>query len=106
MRPDGLFQHLFLVQGHTGDWVNFPFGPGHTGSWLASVAKFALIGAFLALIILFLRVMFGPGGPLRDKEFDEENTGEEPLEILKRRLAEGEITPEEYEQRKRLIEND
>ncbi len=31
---------------------------------------------------------------------------ETPLEVLKRRLAAGEITPEQYEERKALIERD
>jgi len=48
----------------------WPFGPGYSEGWVSVVLKFILIAAILGGIALFLRILFGPGGPLRDKEFD------------------------------------
>lgn len=51
-------------------------------------------GAIIALIIWALRGGIG----------QSRNPPEDPLEILKRRLADGSITVEEYEQRRARLE--
>lgn len=48
----------------------------------------------IAAILVFIRVMMKSG----NKKSDSQN--ETPLEILKRRYAKGEITKEEFEERK------
>jgi uncharacterized membrane protein len=50
------------------------------------------------VILLFLRLLFGPGGPLRDKELEEEarrETEQERAE-LKEQFEKGEISEAEY----------
>ncbi len=102
--PDQL---LFLVQ-RGGAWSHWPFGPGFVGGWLLTLSKFVFIGLVLAAILLVLRWAFGPGGRFRDQEFDrpeEDSQGRsKALRILDERLASGEITPEEYRERKQALE--
>jgi|SRR6056297_703415 len=101
-----LFDTTFLVN-HGPGWFSWPFGPSFTGGWILSLSKFVFIGLVLALILWLLRWAFGPGGPLRDKEFDcpsEEKTYDEALDILRKRMAKGEISLEEFEMRKRALE--
>ncbi|MFP4168168.1 MAG: SHOCT domain-containing protein [Desulfonatronovibrionaceae bacterium] len=91
-----------------GDWSRWPFGPGFTSGWLLTLSKFVFIGLILAVILLALRFLFGPGGPFRDKELEQEAKEEkqrinEAVDILRRRLAAGEISEEEFEHKKRLI---
>jgi hypothetical protein len=63
---------LFFAQADEPGWKStWPFGPGYSEGFLSVVLKFALIAVILGGIALFLRVLFGPGGPMRDKEFDE-----------------------------------
>ncbi len=59
----------------------------------------------LLMILFWAAVVFGViwlmrGGPLRGESTDT------PTEILKRRLADGTLTAEEYEARRRLLSED
>ena len=102
-------QAVFYMQQQGVSWSKWPFGPGITGGWLFAVTKFVFIGFVLALIILFLRWLFGPGGRLRDPELDADTGSEEqesPMQILNRRFAQGEISEQEFEAKKRLIRDD
>lgn len=66
----------FLAEEQSLPWMNtWPFGPGYSEGWISVALKFLLIAAILGGIALFLRILFGPGGPLRDKEFDEPEDG-------------------------------
>ena len=49
----------------------WPFGPGLTEGFFSVVLKGLFILAVLAGMAWLLRFLYGPGGPLRDKEFDE-----------------------------------
>jgi len=67
---------IFFVQEQSPPWKNtWPFGPGYSEGWVSVALKFVLIAAILGGIALFLRILFGPGGPLRDKEFDDPKKG-------------------------------
>ena len=49
----------------------WPFGPGLGEGLFSVVLKGLFIAAILGGMAWLLRYLFGPGGPLRDKEFDE-----------------------------------
>lgn len=49
----------------------WPFGPGIQEGFLSVALKALFILAILGGMAWLLRFLFGPGGPLRDKEFDE-----------------------------------
>ena len=40
-------------------WDHWPFGPGYGDFW-ASAAKMLFVAAILGVIVIFLRVLFGP----------------------------------------------
>ncbi len=62
----------FLAEEPRPQWMDtWPFGPGYSEGWISVTLKFLLIAVILGGIALFLRLLFGPGGPLRDKEFDQ-----------------------------------
>ncbi len=65
------FVHFFCRAQEPG-WKNtWPFGPGWSEGWESTVLKFLLIAVILGGISLLLRFLFGPGGPMRPREFDE-----------------------------------
>ena len=48
----------------------WPFGPGLEEGFFSVVLKGLFIAAILGGMAWLLRWLFGPGGPLREKEFD------------------------------------
>ena len=92
------------------EWSTWPFGPGYSEGWLITVTKFLFIGAVFGVICLFLRVLFGPGGRLRPKEFgvghiEERKRKKKAVAELKRRRKNGQISALEFfEQRKRIMD--
>jgi putative membrane protein len=64
----------------------------HWGWWIFWIA-FVLI-----IVLLFWRGLSGPNAP-------PSRQTETPLEVLQRRYADGEITTEEYEERKARLED-
>lgn len=66
---------------------DFPF---FGGGWMMIFWAVLLI----ALIVLVVKALMNSG---------KENTGDTPMEILKRRYARGEIDKEEFEERKREL---
>jgi uncharacterized membrane protein len=98
---------VFLAAQSEG-WGTWPFGQGFTAGWLMTLSKFVFIGLILGLIMLALRFLFGPRGPLRDKDLEREAEEEkqrvnEAMDVLRKRLAAGEISEEELERKKILI---
>lgn len=70
----GLGQQLFFFAASSVEphWhKTWPFGPGLEEGLLSVVLKGLFIAAILGGMAWLLRYLFGPGGPLRDKEFDE-----------------------------------
>ena len=49
-------------------WRAWPFNSGYGEHILPSVARLVFVALIFGAIMLFLRLLFGPGGPLRDKE--------------------------------------
>ena len=57
---------------------------------------------FFWLALIGALVFYGWGSPSEKRR----HLRETPLDVLKRRLASGEIAPEQYEQRKALLDRD
>lgn len=81
MNPDRFFEGGYLdiidifgflaASGAASDWKDtWPFGPGYAEGLASSLLKFGLIAVFFLGIAGLLRFLFGPGGFMRDKEFD------------------------------------
>ena len=79
-------------------WRAWPFNAGYGDHLLPSLARLAFVTVIMGAILLFLRFLFGPGGPLRDKELDREAEEERRQERaeLDAMLENGEITELEY----------
>ncbi len=90
---NGFFDFLDSPQ-----WRAWPFNSGYGEHILPALARFAFVTLIIGAILLFLRLLFGPGGPLRDKELEEEarlETEQERAE-LETRFEKGEISEMEY----------
>ena len=57
---------------------------------------------FFWLVLIGVLVFYGWGSPSEKRRRPRES----PLDVLQRRLASGEIAPEQYEQRKALLDRD
>ncbi|MEF3698749.1 hypothetical protein [Desulfolutivibrio sp.] len=67
----GVLDAFAAAAGNGPNWrETWPFGPGYSEGFLSTILKFGLIAVFFLAIGLFLRFLFGPGGWMRDKEFD------------------------------------
>lgn len=75
------------------EWRAWPFNSGFGESIFPAIARMAFVTMIFAVIILFLRVLFGPNGFLRDKEMDREAEEERQRELaeLEEKFAKGEI---------------
>jgi uncharacterized membrane protein len=103
---------LFFSRAASSGWEFWPFGPGYGGGWGPVLARYGFALVLLVLVALFLRLLFGPGGRLRPKEFGTEHIQrrkerKEKLKSLKARRKRGEISPAEYfEARQRLMSDE
>jgi putative membrane protein len=75
-----LYSHMWMARGHF-----------FLGGILMSVFMIIIIGLLIAFLLISLRN-------------NRINSNEEPLKILKRRLAKGEITEKEYNELKKKID--
>lgn len=83
-------------------WEGWPFG-GSAGPWLAGAARLAFVALVFVGLAWLLRLLFGPGGPLRPKEFGTEHVEERrrakrEARELRGRWKAGEISDREYEE--------
>lgn len=87
-------------------WRMWPFGPGYGDHILPSIARLAFCVAILGVILLFLRLLFGPKGIFRDKELDREAEEERLREIqeLEEEFAKGDISELDYKYRLKRLE--
>lgn len=85
-------------------WDTWPFTPGY-GDTASTLAKFVLVAVILGLILLFLRLLFGPKGVFRDKELEREaeEMRRKELEELERAYAAGELSELDYIYRKKRL---
>ena len=85
----GLFDTLtfFAAAALEPSWhKTWPFGPGLDEGFLSVFLKGVFIAAILGGMAWLLRWLFGPGGPLREKEFDEPDP-EAPVETSRKPLS-------------------
>lgn len=87
-------------------WDRWPFHSGTTGDWQTTLATYAFSGAILAVICLFLRKLYGPGGIWRDKEMEQEaiQARQKALTQLDSDLRAGRINKTQYEMKKRTLD--
>ncbi|WP_432736033.1 SHOCT domain-containing protein [Maridesulfovibrio sp. FT414] len=85
-------------------WDHWPFGPGYGDFW-ASALKMLFVSAILGVILIFLRVLFGPNGKFRDPEIDREaaEMREKALQDLEEELNSGKISELDYKFKKKRI---
>ena len=72
---------------------------GYGMGWGAWIVMGVGAIAFWAVVVVVVRSLL----PGRNAHQDAAVARPDPLALLKERLARGEVTPEEYEQRRRLI---
>jgi putative membrane protein len=65
--------------------------------WMLSLGSLMMVLFWGGLILLVVWVIRAKGGP-------SANSSDRPQEVLKRRLAAGEITTDEYEKTRRVLE--
>jgi len=89
------------------EWRAWPFNAGYGETLLPSVARLLFVMMIFGLIVLFLRVMFGPNGYFRDEEMDREAEEQRVKEraVLDNLLAKNEITENEHKIRMKGIED-
>ena len=88
-------------------WRAWPFNSGYGETLLPAVARLLFVTMIMGVILLFLRLLFGPGGPLRDKELEEEARQETERERaeLKEQLDRGELSEQEYNVRMKRLKD-
>ena len=79
-------------------WRAWPFNAGYGEHILPAIARMVFVAMIFGVIILFLRVLFGPNGYFRDEEMDREAEEERKQERaeLKKQLANGDISEVTY----------
>ena len=73
------------------------WGEGYWNGWMWLVMGAGTL-TFWVVVILVVRALLPTRGPQ-----SSESPRPDALTLLKERLARGEVTPEEYEQRRRLL---
>lgn len=79
-------------------WRAWPFNAGYGEHIGPAIARMVFVALIFAVIIVFLRVLFGPNGFFRDEEMDREAEEERRKEMaeLEDLLERGEISDIEY----------
>lgn len=86
-------------------WRAWPFNAGYGEHLLPSIARMIFVSMIFGVIILFLRILFGPNGYFRDEEMDREAEEERRQERaeLDAQLERGEITEVEHQVKMRSL---
>lgn len=88
-------------------WRAWPFNAGYGEHILPAIARMAFVSLIFGVIILFLRVLYGPKGIFRDKEMDREadEMRRQEKEELDAQFERGELTELEYKIKLKRIES-
>jgi putative membrane protein len=97
----GIFRKLAIF---TALPVAYAFAHGYGWHMMDDHYGFYSLGGVIMFIVLILLVAVGAYLLLRNKHWVCPSAYETPLEILKKRYAEGEITRKEYERMKKELE--
>lgn len=113
MGIESLFSLDILVQAAArSGWEGWPFGgTGPGGVVLASAARIVFILMVFALLAWVLRRLFGPGGPLRPREFgtghiERRRRREEAGRALYARWRAGELDDAQYAAARKALDED
>jgi uncharacterized membrane protein len=87
-------------------WEVWPFSSGADETWLFIVTKSLFILVIFALLIMFIRYVFGPGGALAEPWMREEweTRRQQELADLERLKAEGQVSEADYQRRKAKLD--
>jgi len=87
-------------------WDRWPFNSGFGGDWQTSLATYAFSAAILAVICVFLRMLYGPGGIWRDKDMEREadEARRKALAALEAEYRSGRLSKAQYELKKKALE--
>ena len=90
------------------EWSRWPFQSVPNESWLVMATRGLFCIAVLALIVIFIRVMFGPKGFFRDEEIYEESRMliREEREQVEEDYKQNKISEREYTSRMRHLKED
>lgn len=102
-----MFDRIPLPLSQATNWSSWPFG-GYGETIVASAARMLFVVLVFAGIAYLLRKLFGPGGPLRPKEFGTGHIAPRReraarIKELRRRCKRGEISMEQYLEESRRI---
>jgi putative membrane protein len=78
------------------DRWDHPMMWGMGGGWLGTILMIVLIAAVVLVLLALAKRLGGDAAPAARRE--------DPLDILKQRLAKGEIDVDEYERRRQALE--
>lgn len=90
---NGFFDFLGTPQ-----WRAWPFNAGYGDHILPAIARMVFVTLIMGAIVLFLRLLFGPKGWLRDEEMDREAAEMVKLERaeLEEKFKKGELSETDY----------
>lgn len=88
-------------------WRAWPFNAGYGEHILPSIARMVFVTLIFAVIVGFLRILFGPNGYFRDEEMDREAEEERRKERaeLDQLLENGEISEIEHQIKMRSLKD-
>lgn len=88
-------------------WRAWPFNSGYGENILPTIARLVFVIMIFVVILVFLRVMFGPNGYFRDEEMDREADEQraEEMAALEEEFAKGTMSDMEFQIRKKSIQD-
>jgi len=92
------FASVFQILGYYGGHGHMDWGDGWGGGWILMVIGMILFWGLVAFVVVWLVREFGSR-----KDQRRRTEPDDALAILDRRLAEGQVTPDEYRERRAIL---